>query len=227
MSSVLSLEWDSPHSPHKAAIWDAVRSGGNTGSWARLERGEITLEQFYQPFSEEVSNSAVNAEVVQDFMENLVKGLSRTDPDMMEAVNRLKQAGIKLAVLTNNWKSERSGRLMFDGVENFDQVVESCLVGKRKPEPDIYTLTLDKLGVSADEAVFLDDLGHNLKAAEELGIATIKVNDVPSALVQLQNILDIDLGMTEGTSRIRKGMEINQESLKSYLTGKLNLKDGT
>ena len=204
-----------------------MRSGGNTGSWARLERGEITLEQFYQPFSEEVSNSAVNAEVVQDFMENLVKGLSRTDPDMMEAVNRLKQAGIKLAVLTNNWKSERSGRLMFDGVENFDQVVESCLVGKRKPEPDIYTLTLDKLGVSADEAVFLDDLGHNLKAAEELGIATIKVNDVPSALVQLQNILDIDLGMTEGTSRIRKGMEINQESLKSYLTGKLNLKDGT
>ena len=204
-----------------------MRRGGSTGSWARLERGEITLEQFYQPFSEEVNNPAVNAEVVQDFMENLVRGLSRTDPDMMDAVSRLKQAGIKLAVLTNNWKSERSGRLIFDGVENFDHVVESCLVGKRKPEPDIYTLTLDKLGVSADEAVFLDDLGHNLKAAEELGIATIKVNDVSSALVQLQNILDIDIGVTEGTSRIRKGMEINQESLKSYLTGKLNLADGS
>merc|ERR1711992_290021 len=124
----------------------------------------------------------------------------------MEAVRKLKEAGLKLAVLTNNWKSENSGRLLFEGLDHFDSVVESCLVGKRKPEAAIYTHTLEQLGVTADEAVFLDDLGHNLKAAEELGIATIKVNDVPSALVQLQNILDIDLGMTEGTSRIRKGM---------------------
>ena len=206
-----------------------MKVGGSTGSWARLERGELTLEQFYQPFSEEVSalgKAHVTAEVVKDFMENLVRGLSRTDPDMMEAVRKLKEAGMKLAVLTNNWKSENSGRLIFDGLEQFDSVVESCLVGKRKPEPAIYSHTLDTLGVTADEAVFLDDLGHNLKAAEELGIATIKVNDVPSALVQLQNILGMDLGITEGTSMIRKGMEIDQASLKAYLTGKLKLQDG-
>ena len=206
-----------------------MKVGGSGGSWARLERGEITLEQFFQPFSEEVTalgRAQVSPEVVRDFMENLVRGLSRTDPDMMEAVAKLKGAGIKLAVLTNNWKSENSGRLIFEGLEQFDSVVESCLVGLRKPEAAIYTHTLDLLGVAAEEAVFLDDLGHNLKAAEELGIATIKVNDVPSALVQLQNMLDIDLGITEGTSRVRKGMEIDQASLKAYLTGKLRLQDG-
>ena len=218
--SSLSVEWKSQHSSHLPAIWEAVKVGGSTGSWARLERGELTLEQFFQPFSEEVSalgRAQVTPEIVKDFMENLVRGLSRTDPDMMEAVRKLKEAGIKLAVLTNNWKSENSGRLIFEGVEQFDSVVESCLVGQRKPEPAIYSHTLDTLGVTADEAVFLDDLGHNLKAAEELGIATIKVNDVPSALVQLQNILGMDLGITEGTSRIRKGMEIDQTSLKAYL----------
>ena len=206
-----------------------MKVGGSGGSWARLERGELTLEQFFQPFSEEVTalgRAQVSPEVVRDFMENLVRGLSRTDPDMMEAVAKLKEAGIKLAVLTNNWKSENSGRLIFEGLEQFDSVVESCLVGLRKPEAAIYTHTLDQLGVAAEEAVFLDDLGHNLKAAEELGIATIKVNDVPSALVQLQNMLDIDLGITEGTSRVRKGMEIDQASLKAYLTGKLRLQDG-
>ena len=206
-----------------------MKVGGSGGSWARLERGELTLEQFFQPFSEEVTalgRAQVSPEVVRDFMENLVRGLSRTDPDMMEAVAKLKGAGIKLAVLTNNWKSENSGRLIFEGLEQFDSVVESCLVGLRKPEAAIYTHTLDLLGVAAEEAVFLDDLGHNLKAAEELGIATIKVNDVPSALVQLQNMLDIDLGITEGTSRVRKGMEIDQASLKAYLTGKLRLQDG-
>ena len=225
----LSLEWQSQHSSHLPAIWEAVRVGGSSGAWARLERGELTLEQFYQPFSQEVSalgRAQLTPDIVRDFMENLVRGLSRTDPDMMEAVGKLKEAGIKLAVLTNNWKSENSGRLIFDGREQFDSVVESCLVGQRKPEPGIYTHTLDQLGVTADEAVFLDDLGHNLKAAEQLGIATIKVNDVPSALVQLQNLLNMDLGVTEGTSRVRKGMEIDQASLKTYLTGKLKLQDG-
>ena len=67
-------------------------------------------------------------------------------------------------MLTNNWKSENSdNRLIFEEVDKFDHVVESCVVGMRKPEPGIYQLTLDTLGVRAEEAVFLDDLGHNLK----------------------------------------------------------------
>ena len=64
-------------------------------------------------------------------MQNLTSGLNRTDPDMIEAVQKLKDAGLKVAVLTNNWKSENAGRLIFKEVEMFDHVVESCMVGMR------------------------------------------------------------------------------------------------
>lgn len=54
-------------------------------------------------------------------------------------------------------------------------MIESCVVGLRKPDPLIYSIALDKLGVKGEEAVFLDDIGSNLKPAQDLGIRTIKV----------------------------------------------------
>ena len=73
----------------------------------------------------------MSAEVIEEFMQNLTSGLNRTDPDMIEAVQKLKDAGLKVAVLTNNWKSENAGRLIFKEAEMFDHVVESCMVGMR------------------------------------------------------------------------------------------------
>ena len=92
------------------------------------------------------------------------------------------------------------------------------------------TLTADglqTLGVEADEAVFLDDIASNLKPASRMGISTIKVNDVTSALGELQTLLQVDLGVTAGTSRIRRGMEIDQASLERYLADKLNISGET
>ena len=86
-----------------------------------------------------------------------------------------------------------------------------------------------------------DDIAGNLKPAEKLGITTIKVrnqnnflcliscpqvNDVPSALVKLQKVMDLDLGHVPGTSKIRIGMDIDQASLKKYLVQSLNLIEG-
>jgi putative hydrolase of the HAD superfamily len=76
----------------------------------------------------------------------------------------------------------------------FDVVVESFVVGLRKPDPEIYRLTLRKLGVPAAATVFLDDLGVNLKAARELGIKTIKVVDPAAALRQLAELTGVNLG---------------------------------
>ena len=225
-------EWESQNSFARGTIFSAIKFGGANGAWARLERGELTQEEFYEPFAGEVTALAgpgkepISPEVVKEFMENLMRGLNRTDPDMMEAVDKLKKAGLKLAVLTNNWKSDESGRLIFDEVDKFDHVVESCMVGMRKPEERIYKHTLDVMGVDAEEAVFLDDIAGNLKPAENLGISTIKVNDVNSALVELQSMVNVDLGATPGTSRIRKGMEIDQENLQLYLKDKLNISGG-
>ena len=77
----------------------------------------------------------------------------------MDAITKLKNQGIITAILTNNWKSEKNGRLIFkDNLEIFDHVIESCLVGMRKPEINIYEHTLKTLGVSGKESIFLDDI---------------------------------------------------------------------
>ena len=72
------------------------------------------------------------------------------------------------------------------------------------------------------DSILISNSG-NLKPAEKLGISTIKVNDVNSALVELQNLVDVDLDMTPGTSRIRKGMEIDQEKLLGYMVNELKM----
>ena len=170
------------------------------------------------PFQAQVTGA-----VVEEFINSIIRGLSETDPEMIEAVRKLKEAGFKLGVLTNNWRSERAGRLIFKEVELFDKVVESCVVGMRKPEEAVYRHTLRTLGVEAEEAVFLDDIASNLKPASRMGISTIKVNDVTSALGELQTLLEVDLGVTAGTSRIRRGMEIDEARLETYLAEKLNI----
>ena len=64
--------------------------------------------------------------------------------------------------------------------------------GIRKPNPKIYQLTCKRLGIHPNEAVFLDDLGINLKPARQLGMQTIKVIDVETAILELTDIIGIE-----------------------------------
>ena len=81
--------------------------------------------------------------------------------------------------------------------------------------------------MSGKEAIFLDDIPSNLKPAKELEITPIHVKDVSSALTDLQNLLGIDLGHTEGTTlNFRKGMEIDKGAVKEYLITHLGLEKG-
>ena len=75
----------------------------------------------------------------------------------------------------------------------FDVVVESAVEGLRKPDPRIYELVCARLEVAPAEAVFLDDLGVNLKPARALGMTTIKVTDPDSALSELTAVLGFPL----------------------------------
>jgi putative hydrolase of the HAD superfamily len=71
----------------------------------------------------------------------------------------------------------------------FDAVLESRVLGVRKPDPRFYELACSAVGVAPDEVVFLDDLGVNLKPARALGMRTIKVTDPDQALAELEEIL--------------------------------------
>ena len=75
----------------------------------------------------------------------------------------------------------------------FDEIIESSVVGVRKPEPRFYEIACERLGVEPSDCVFLDDLGINLKPAKAMGMQTIKVVDPDVALEQLEAIVGISL----------------------------------
>ena len=165
----------------------------DANAWARLERNEVDLDGFAVEYAEE--SRSLGHEVDGRVVLGLLAGDLR--PEMFTAIARCRQHGLKTALLTNNivglsgddWSSSLPTPLD----ELFDVVVESAKAGVRKPDRAAYELVLDQLGVAADEVVFLDDLGVNLKPAREMGMTTIKVSDAASALDQLSSVLGLDV----------------------------------
>jgi putative hydrolase of the HAD superfamily len=158
-------------------------------AWARLERGEITADEFDGAFARE--SAALGHHVSGRDVLALLMGAVR--PEMIAAVDAVNAAGLRSACLTNN-AAGAARRPDLDAVmTRFDVVVESSKVGVRKPEPRFYELACELLGVAAAECVFLDDLGVNLKPARALGMATIKVVDPAAALAELSALVGIAL----------------------------------
>jgi putative hydrolase of the HAD superfamily len=167
----------------------------DTNAWARLERSEVDLGGFAELFEAEAR--AAGHRVDGRAVLALLVGELR--PPMVEALRRCHDR-LKTALLTNNFVAAgpgpdgtRATGPMADVLAHFDVIVESSRVALRKPDPAIYRLVCDELGVEPDEAVFLDDLGVNLKPARAMGMATIKVADPDEAIVQLEEIVGFPL----------------------------------
>ena len=160
-------------------------------AWARIERREITAEGFVDLFTAEAHEAGFRlpAGDVLGAVAAVSPARECADPAMVEVLERCRERGLRLALITNNiWPladSPSAGWLF----ELFDTVVESCLVATRKPEPEIYELTLGRLGVAAEETVMLDDLGINLKPARALGMRTIKVVEPAVAARELDELV--------------------------------------
>ena len=123
-------------------------------------------------------------------MEYIASG-SGPRPQMLEAIRRIRDRGLKVAALTNNWPSEQRPENPLR--ELFHVFIESSVVGLRKPDPRIYQLVCRELSVEPCAAVFLDDIGRNLKSARALGMTTIKVDEPESALRELEQVLGFGL----------------------------------
>jgi putative hydrolase of the HAD superfamily len=166
----------------------------DTNAWARFERSELDLDGFAAVFLAE--SGALGHPVDGREVLDLLTGDLR--PAMVDAVRACRRAGLRTALLTNNVSALDDaphawhGPLLLD--ELFDVVVESSKAGVRKPDPAAYALVLEHLGVPAEEVVFLDDLGINLKPARAMGMTTIKVEDPDEALARLSAILGLPLG---------------------------------
>ena len=171
------------------AINHVVVRTGPGGAWSRLERGELTLDAFYPAF--EADCAAAGARISAREMMTRVAAATAPRPAMLEAIRRIRAAGMLAGAITNNWITEDQGTGVLR--DHFDAFVESAVVGIRKPDPRIYHLACEQLGVAPAEAVFLDDIGGNLKAARELGMTTIRVAVPDAALAELEALLGLAL----------------------------------
>ena len=169
------------------AVARVILQGGDTGPWACLERGEISMADFCQEINAR-SEKAGTPFSGQGLMASF-DDMARVRPRMIELVRQLKRRGHTVAALTNNW---HSGGLLQDRFiqlrEEFDLLVESWKVGLRKPEVAIYELVLSRLGTRPEETVFLDDFGINLKPARAMGMRTIKVGCAQDAIDGLYEV---------------------------------------
>jgi len=165
-------------------------TNSDTNAWARFERGELSRDAFIEVFEAEAAAAGHRLEG-QRVLETL-KGDLR--PVMLEALRRLRQSRFRTAAVTNNVAPMASGdRDVSELLSLFDVVVESSVVGVRKPEEAFYKIALDALDARAEECVYLDDLGVNLKPARAMGMTTIKVLDADDAIAELEEHLGITL----------------------------------
>jgi putative hydrolase of the HAD superfamily len=164
-------------------------------AWAQLERAQISAREFDGAFS--IEARALGHSVPGNDVLRLLFGDIR--PTMVEALRRCRHV-FRTACITNNvgdlgpgvvsMERERAWR---DVTGLFDFVLESSKVGVRKPEPGIYRMACDQLGIEPHEAVYLDDLGINLKPAKAMGMTTIKVTDPDVAIAELERVTGLAL----------------------------------
>jgi len=165
----------------------------DSNAWALFERSEVDADGFCRLFEAE----AAALGLVVDARRVLAGLHGDLRPTMVEAVRRC-SAARRTGLLTNNVtplaQQESARPEVLAVVDLFDVVVESSVVGFRKPEPAFYETACQRLAVQPSACVFLDDLGINLKPARAMGMTTIKVGDPAEAIAELESLLGFPLG---------------------------------
>lgn len=177
---------------------DTIRriNGANPldNAWARFERAELDLDQFDEQFAREAR--ALGHHVPGKDVIALLAGDVR--PEMIVALRETRRR-YKTGCITNNVPSNQSGsrdgRAFYASeiMGLFDHVIESSKIGIRKPDPRVYEMMCEALGVEPRACVYLDDLGANLKPARAMGMTTIKVENGVQAVAELEHALGITL----------------------------------
>ena len=162
----------------------------DTNAWAKIERREVSAAEFDSLFADE--SERLGYRVPGGDVLSCLYGSVR--PEMVAALDRLREEGFILACLTNNVLGSTGDRPdVDDAMSRFDHIIESSKVGVRKPEPAFYELACSTAGVEPSDVVFLDDLGINLKPAAAMGMVTIKVVDWRESLRELGAVLGLEL----------------------------------
>ncbi|MBV9714014.1 MAG: HAD family phosphatase [Solirubrobacterales bacterium] len=155
----------------------------------KLETGRMTEAEFLAGLDRELTALLGREVHLHDFGRRYFEQL-RPNNELIEYMRGLRDRGYKLAICTNNVREwEARWRAMLPVDEIFDLVVDSAFVGARKPERRIYEVTLERLGVAAGDAVFVDDVEINCEAARELGLTAVWFRSTKQAIEEIEAAL--------------------------------------
>jgi putative hydrolase of the HAD superfamily len=169
----------------------AVNSANpDSNAWAKFERAEIDAAEFDALFADEAEalGHRLEGSAVIDCLSGDIR------PEMVVALDHLKTQGFVLGCITNNVPtghgagmagSAEKAKAVGDILARFDHVIESSKIGIRKPDPRIYQMMCEALGLEPGACIYLDDLGINCKPAAALGMTAIKVTSGEQALAEL------------------------------------------
>ena len=171
----------------------------DSNAWALFERAEIDPARFDALFAAEAAalGHALDGASVLAVLSGSIR------PAMVSALDTLAEAGYRLACITNNVPAGHGAGMARSGDKRdayeqvfarFEQVIESSKAGVRKPDPRIYLMMCDLLGLEPAQCIYLDDLGINCKPAAQLGMHAIKVTSGEQALADLSAVLALPLG---------------------------------
>ena len=154
-----------------------------------LERGEMAEVDFLARLGDGLEPLLGHRPQLHRFRETYFEALHPNEP-MIELMRELQASGLRMAMLTNNVREwEPLWRSMLPVDEIFETVVDSGFVGARKPEPRIYEMTLERLGLAAEVCLFIDDLEHNIDGARALGMNAVHFRDNEQAIAEIRAAL--------------------------------------
>jgi epoxide hydrolase-like predicted phosphatase len=157
------------------------------GLLRRLETGELDEDAFSAQFGPLLGLAPDR----HDGLIDRLFGGMEPEESMFEALRRARGAGVKTGLISNSWGRGRYDRSLFG--ELFDGVVISGEVGLHKPQPRIFALGAERVGLSPASCVFVDDLRENCEGAEAVGMVAVLHRGADDTLTRLEELLDVEL----------------------------------
>jgi putative hydrolase of the HAD superfamily len=167
----------------------ATEANGGENPLFEMERGEITEVAFLEKLTESLEPLLGHRPEMHRFKEIYFEAL-QPNPEMIDLMRELKDSGYRMAMLTNNVQEwEPLWRSMLPVDEIFETVVDSGFVGCRKPESQIYALTLERIGAAAESCLFVDDVEVNCEGARKAGMNAVHFRDNEQATAEIRERL--------------------------------------
>ncbi len=157
---------------------------------ARFETGRLPREDFERELAAGLSEGLDRPIEARDLIARMMNDI-RLDDAMVAAVREARRRGVRTALLSNSWGVEHYPHDLL--AELFDQIVISGQVGMRKPDPEVFRLAADRLGLPPDECLFVDDVRGNIEAGERVGMRGVLHEETSRTVAELERLLGLPL----------------------------------